>query len=123
MDDLLRLLGERIKDERKKGGLTQEKLAELSGISNNFISYIESGNKNASLKTIKKIADVLQISLSDLFSKMTITKKAKLNMTTNKFLYLIQDESPTTKEFLFDVCKSIIQERRKKYGKKKRESV
>ena len=115
---MLRLLGKRIKEERKKRGLTQEKLAELSGISNNFISYIESGNKNASLKTIKRITDTLQITLSDLFSEMAIPKKARPNMPTNKFLYLIQDESLSTKEFLFDVCKSIIQERRKKYRKK-----
>ena len=119
MDNLLQLLGERIKEERKKRGLTQEKLAGLSGVSNNFISYIESGNKNASLKTIKKIADVFQISLSDLFSGMTIAKKSKPDKTANKFLYLIQDESSATKEFLFDVCKSIIQERRKKYRKKR----
>ncbi|MFH1422135.1 MAG: helix-turn-helix transcriptional regulator [Planctomycetota bacterium] len=119
MDDLLQLLGGRIKEERKKRGLTQEKLAELSGVSNTFISFIESGNKNASLKTIKKIADVFQISLSDLFGEMTIPKKSKPDKTANKFLYLIQDESSATKEFLFDVCKSIIQERRKKYRKKR----
>jgi len=118
MDDLLQLLGKRIKEERKKRELTQEKLAELSGVTNTFISFIESGNKNASLKTIKKIADALQITLSDLFSEMAIPKKAKLNIAANKFLYLIQDESSSTKEFLFDVCKSIIQERRKKYRKK-----
>ena len=97
MNDLFQLLGKRIKEERKKRGLTQEKLAELSGVSNTFISFIESGNKNASLKTIKKIADVFQISLSDLFSEMTIDKKSKPDMTANKFLYLIQDESLATK--------------------------
>ncbi|MBU1181637.1 MAG: helix-turn-helix domain-containing protein [Proteobacteria bacterium] len=114
MDDLLQLLGSKIKNERKKRGLTQEKLAGLSGVSNNFISYIESGNKNASLKTIKKIADVFQISLSDLFSEMGVTKKSKPDATANKLLYLIQDEGPATKEFIFEVCKAIIQARKKK---------
>ena len=118
--DLFQILGAKIKKERKKLGLTQEKLAELSDISNNFVSYIESGNKNASLKTIKKIADVLQISVSDLFSEMSVTKKSKIDTTANKFLYLIQNESLATKEFLFDVCKSIVHERKKKYRAKKR---
>jgi len=46
-------------------------------------------------------------------------KKSRPDNATKKFLYLIQDESLTTKEFLFDVCKSIIQERKKKYLIKK----
>ncbi len=51
---------------------------------------------------------------SDLFSKMTIAKKSKPDKTANKLLYLIQDESPSTKEFVFEVCKAIIQARKKK---------
>jgi len=107
------LLGSKIKNERKKRGLTQEKLAGLSGVSNTFISFIESGNKNPSLKTIKKLADVFQISLSDLFSEMTVTKNPKPDVKANKLLYLIQDENPSTKEFIFEVCKAIIQARKK----------
>jgi len=116
MDNPLRLLGRRIKEERKKKGMTQEKLAELSGISNNFISYIESGNKNASLKTIKKIADALEITLSDLFREISVSKKPKTDPTIKQLVYLIQNKNTNTKKFILNVCRTIIREKNRKYG-------
>lgn len=40
-------------------GLTQQKLAELTGITQADISRLERGNGNPSLKTIQRIADAL----------------------------------------------------------------
>lgn len=51
-------LGQKIKFERKKNGYSQEKLAELSGISIHGISNIENG------KTDIKYTNLLQIAKS-----------------------------------------------------------
>ena len=111
MKNLFQTLGRRIKEERKKRGLTQERLAELTGISNNFISYIESGRKTASLKTIKKIADALEIPLAGLFEGIPLSKKAKIDYATEQILYLIRDKGPSTKRLFLRLCQTLIEEK------------
>jgi len=60
-------LGKRIKDLRKKAGLSQEELAEKAKLDLTSISEIESGLRNPSIKTINKIALALKHHLSELF--------------------------------------------------------
>ncbi|MGJ5178133.1 helix-turn-helix domain-containing protein [Bradyrhizobium oligotrophicum] len=50
---------------RKKRDLTQAALAEAAGISQAFLSEIESGQKPGTAATLKKIADALQITVDD----------------------------------------------------------
>lgn len=54
-------IGNRISHIRKERGYTQEKLAELAGISIQFLSDIENNKKNMTVTTLKKIADSLNI--------------------------------------------------------------
>lgn len=51
---------------RKKRGLTQAALAEASGVSQNFISEIESGQKPGTVATLKKLATALRLTVDDL---------------------------------------------------------
>lgn len=51
-----------IKKYRKKLGITQEKLAELLDISPRQLQRIENGSSETSLKTLKKLIKVLDIS-------------------------------------------------------------
>jgi len=55
-----------IKEYRKKLGLTQEKLAELLDISPRQLQRIESGQTETSLKTLKKLIKILDISDEDI---------------------------------------------------------
>jgi len=59
-------VGENIRRFRKKQGLTQEKLAELSKIDSKSIIQIENGKRNPTLKTLRRIALALKIPLSRL---------------------------------------------------------
>lgn len=65
--DNKKLLGKRIKELRKKSGLTQEKLAELIDIETTSLSGIESGRHFPSLPTLEKIAVNLKVELVHLF--------------------------------------------------------
>ena len=56
-----RELGCRIKFLREKAGLTQEKLAEKSGISLDYMGKIEVSINKPGLKTILKLADALKL--------------------------------------------------------------
>lgn len=54
-------MGLRIKEERKKRNMTQEKLAELLEISTEHLSRIETGSYRPSLILIEKLSDILNI--------------------------------------------------------------
>jgi len=59
-------LGRRIKQLRNKAGLTQEQLAEASGLHWTYISGIERGVRNASITSIYQIASALRLRVRDL---------------------------------------------------------
>ena len=52
-------IGKRIKIQRIQKDMTQDKLAELTNLSNPHISNVESGSTQVSLKTLVIIADAL----------------------------------------------------------------
>ena len=62
--------GKRIKELRIAKGLSQEKFALKIGMDRTYYSSVESGRRNISLLNIKKIADGLEITMSDLFKEM-----------------------------------------------------
>lgn len=55
-----------IKSARIERGLTQEKVAELAGISAVYYCQIELGNKSPSLETILNIAEAMHVSVDTL---------------------------------------------------------
>lgn len=58
----------KVKEIREKAGITQEDLAIKSGVSRTIISGLESGTiKETSTRTLRKIADALDRSVSELF--------------------------------------------------------
>lgn len=56
-------LGKRIRNERKRQNLTQEQLAELTGISDSFMGHIERGGRTLSIETLVKLANALNLSI------------------------------------------------------------
>ena len=58
----LRIIGENIRKERKKKSLTIEKLAEIAGITDNYLGKIERGC-TMSLNTLDCIATALNVSI------------------------------------------------------------
>ena len=53
---------------RKSKKLSQMKLAELVDMNLNYIGQIERGEANVTIKTMKNIADALDIEVSELFN-------------------------------------------------------
>lgn len=63
-----KMLGKRIKHAREEKKLTQEKLAELIGVSTVYISHLEIGSKTPSLETLIKISNTLEVSIDYLLA-------------------------------------------------------
>lgn len=70
MSEIAKTVGQRIRNYRTRQGLSQEKLAEMSGCHPTYIGQVERGEKNATLESIEKIAAALNVSLSKLFEKL-----------------------------------------------------
>jgi XRE family transcriptional regulator, regulator of sulfur utilization len=63
-------LGQQVATIRKQKGLTQEKLAELSGYSVEFISLIERGINAPTIDGLEKIAQILNCKVEILFQEV-----------------------------------------------------
>lgn len=58
-----------IRRKRKEKGLTQKELAELSGITREYLSYLENGKYQCTIKTAKRIAKVLDCDWMELYDE------------------------------------------------------
>ena len=59
--------GNRVRQQRIKLGLSQEQLGFKTGLDRTYISGIERGERNPSLKNIAKVSKALKLGLSALF--------------------------------------------------------
>ncbi len=63
----LKVLGEKVRKERKLAGLTQEQLAEKVGVRRETIMRLEKAQYNPSLKLAIDISRVLNAPIEDIF--------------------------------------------------------
>ena len=64
-------LGTKIQELRKrKTGLSQEKFALKIGMDRTYLASVEAGKRNIAIENIKKIADGLGVTLSELFDEI-----------------------------------------------------
>lgn len=67
-DDLLERLGRRIRDLRAERGWSQEQFADVCGVHRTYMGHLERGEKNMSFSSIVRVANALDVRLSDLFA-------------------------------------------------------
>ena len=65
--NIKKLIGKRVKELRKAKHLSQETLAEMLDISQNALSYIETGENFVSSETLEKLITALDIEPQELF--------------------------------------------------------
>ena len=63
---LLKKFGKNVKIERIKKDLTQEQLAEIMGVSQNYVANIECGKANMSLAKVLELASFLNVDIEKL---------------------------------------------------------
>jgi transcriptional regulator with XRE-family HTH domain len=93
---LRKILSSNIKKYRDHLGYTQEKLAELTGISANMINDIEGCRTWISDKTLVKLSSALKIETYRLFTPPTLTDNDTAKTAT---LSLAQDLQKIRKDF------------------------
>ena len=108
--ELYLLIGQKIREARKRKNITLEELAGKVGRNWSFLSQIERGRSIPSIETLYLICDALEISLSDLFEKHK-SIPYKINSKTDKFIWLLKDANPSEKQTIISVVKQILKKK------------
>lgn len=85
---LSKFLGQRIKELRKRNGLTQAALAELIGMETTNLCKLENGGQLPKEENIEKIAKALKVNIKELFDFGHMRSK---NFLQEELIQLIKD--------------------------------
>ena len=104
-------IGRRIKEIRKQKKIPQEKLAEMIGISPNYMSALERGAYNIKLDLLVQIIDCLDITADDLFRD--VIKNGYQNRTS-RFSDEIAELPYEEQQRIFEVLDALLRTARRK---------
>ena len=94
----------RLKLLRSRADMTQLDLANnIEGMSQGYIGLIESGKKSPTISTLNKLADGLNISLSDLFGDRT-----DYDESIQKVIYFTEKLTPVQREEMVKLMKILL---------------
>ena len=100
------LVGQRIRYYRLNLGLSQEKLAELSGCHPTYVGQLERGEKNATIESIERISSALSVSLSRLFEKIGNDQEEAQNIPRDCYEFLLT-KTPVEQEQQYNILLEI----------------
>ncbi len=69
-NNISKILGETIRAERIKAGLSQEQLAEKANLARNYIGNIERAEYKVTVETLAQIAKALKVRVRDLVAEV-----------------------------------------------------
>lgn len=98
-------LGERIREERLKRHLTQEKLAEAVDISTTYMGQIERGEKSLTLDTLVKITNNFDVTADYLMRDSLSAYRLEDHEEWNR---LLDGRTTEEKRILMDVVKASV---------------
>ena len=91
-NDDMKSFGERLKKVRKEKGITQLKLAQLSGVAQSSISACELGKSQPSVEITKKLAKVLGVSVDYLLGRTDTPNLPSLEEIMSSFNKKLEEE-------------------------------
>ena len=98
--EILLKYGQVVRKIRLEKGISQETLADLSGLHRTYMSDVELGKRNVSLENIDRIANALDVSADDLLAENLIHTSSNVGKELHTVL---QNCSPKEKELIIRV--------------------
>lgn len=100
MQNIQKVVGSNIRLLRRSKGMTQERLAEIIGVSGSYIGYLERGKRSPSLDLLAKIADAF-----DVEPVMLLTPADNAaNQELKKLIAVLSDKGPEPIKFMNEVA-------------------
>jgi XRE family transcriptional regulator, aerobic/anaerobic benzoate catabolism transcriptional regulator len=91
----LRALGDNIRAQRARHGITRKALAERSGVSERFLAQLEGGTGNASVLILRRIAAALSVELEVLLAEPRHSARSEELRQTVDFLRGLDEDALT----------------------------
>ena len=107
MSELSKSIGGKIRQHRKQLGLTQEVLAEESGLHHTYIGQLERGEKNATMDSLQKVVTALGIGYNDLFESLLSNNRDP--GIADDCYRLISTLSPAEQKVILDIIGKTIE--------------
>ena len=101
----LKLIGQRLKTQRKQLNITQEDMSEDLKITTYFISRIENGKSNISITLLNDICNYLQMDITDVFQGTNTQNDSYLEKDIAK-RYMKMDAKQ--KDLILEIMDSIL---------------
>lgn len=102
------MLGKRIREERLRLNLTQERLSEDIEISTAYLGQIERGERSLTLDKLVRLANRLGVTLDYLLSDSVSISP---DNQTDRILQLLQDKTTDEKEMAFQILNTVFRYR------------
>lgn len=105
--DIYAILAGQLRTQRKRAGLSIEKLAEIAGIGPGFLAHIETNQKKPSVATLGRIANALQIPVARLFDQHpgpVVDEDMRLAL---QFAQLLRKKTPAQKKAIIGAVRSL----------------
>lgn len=100
-------IGRRIKEARRKLGLTQEELGERARLHYSYIGQVERGSKIPSLRTLKKIAAALNIGLDTLLEDTPEKEISPQQLLARELMSTVKNSSPDDIKMFIKIIRQI----------------
>lgn len=98
------LIGERIREARKKKGWSQEKLSEEIDIATAFLSRVERGHSQINLKRLAQIANALEVPMETLITGVDTSSDKYLDKELYKILIKC---TPDKQKLIYNIAKIV----------------
>lgn len=94
----MQTLGERLKEERKKRGITQSAMAEILGLTRSAYSLYESGRREPNITTLKNIAATLNTTTDNLLGESLLFEELSEVIEKQEIVFNKLSDKNTTQE-------------------------
>lgn len=98
------LLGQRLRELRKRKNITQERLSELIDVDPSTISNIENGKNYPTMNNLVSIIDVLDISFTEVFD---FEHKDSADNLVDEIINIMH-KNPDSVELFYKIIKAIV---------------
>jgi transcriptional regulator with XRE-family HTH domain len=99
------MLGKRIREERRKHDLTQEKLAEDVGVTYPYIGQVERGERGISLETLIAVSNRLGVTVDYLLSDYLDNEDEYMRQS---WIRLVKNRTAKEQEMIINVVKAVV---------------
>ena len=99
------LIGQRIKEFRKKAGLSQDVLAEKLGITQPFLNRWEKGKRHVTLERLGQLSEILDVPIEYLVAGTVVDSQTKANLELSN---LMKDCDEDTNSLIITLCKGVV---------------